>query len=109
MFIQRMFHCRPLQVLFSMLHPWIAFRLGNTWSRHSRLSHDEVYIFKGEDEPLYKFVAEYERNHEVDYFVFGHYHASVDMTLPRGARLLILKDWLSGSPYLMFDGESFSF
>jgi UDP-2,3-diacylglucosamine hydrolase len=104
-----MFHCRPLQVLFSMLHPWIAFRLGNTWSRHSRLSHDEVYIFKGEYEPLYKFVAEYERNHEVDYFVFGHYHASVDMTLPRGARLLILKDWLSGSPYLMFDGESFSF
>ena len=109
MFIQRMFHCRPLQVLFSMLHPWIAFRLGNTWSRHSRLSHDEVYIFKGEDEPLYQFVAEYERNHEVDYFVFGHYHASVDMTLPQGARLLILKDWLSGSPYLMFDGESFSF
>ena len=109
MFIQKMFHCRPLQVLFSMLHPWIAYRLGNTWSRHSRLSHDEVYIFKGEDEPLYKFVAEYEQNHEVDYFVFGHYHASVDMHLPKGGRLLILKDWLSGSPYLVFDGESFSY
>lgn len=109
MFIRRMFHCRPLQVLFSMLHPWIAYRLGNTWSRHSRLSHDEVYVFKGEEEPLYKFAAGYEQNHDVDYFVFGHYHASVDMTLPRGSRFLVLKDWLSGSPYMVFDGEAFSY
>lgn len=109
MFIQRMFHCRPLQVMFSMLHPWIAYRLGNTWSRHSRLSHDEVYVFKGEEEPLYKFAAGYEQNHDVDYFVFGHYHASVDMTLPRGSRFLVLKDWLSGSPYMVFDGETISY
>lgn len=108
MFIQRIFHCRFLQVLFSMLHPWFAFRLGNTWSRHSRLSHDEVYIFKGEEEPLYKYIEEYEKSHDVDYYIFGHYHAKVDMPTAGGARLLVMKDWLYGSPYVLFDGSSVS-
>lgn len=108
MFIRKIFHCRFLQILFSMLHPWLAYRLGNTWSRHSRLSHNEQYEFKGEQEPLYEFAVSFEARHELDYFVFGHYHASVDMTLPRGARLLVLKDWMAGSPYICFDGESIS-
>ena len=108
MFIRKIFHCRFLQILFSMLHPWLAYRLGNTWSRHSRLSHDEQYEFKGEQEPLYEFAVSFEARHKLDYFVFGHYHASVDMTLPRGARLLVLKDWMAGSPYICFDGESIS-
>ena len=107
-FIRSIFHSRPLQVMFSMLHPWIAYRLGNTWSRHSRLSHHEEYVFKGENEPLYKFVAEYEKTHAVDYFLFGHYHAHVDMQTPAGARLLVLKDWISSSPCIMFNGSSIS-
>ena len=105
--IRSIFHCRLLQILFSTLHPWFAYRLGNTWSRHSRLSHDEVYVFKGEKEPLYEFVTEFSKSHEVDYYIFGHYHADVDMYLPDGARLMILKDWIYSSPYLCFDGESF--
>lgn len=109
MFIQRIFHCRFLQVMFSTLHPWIAYRLGSTWSRHSRLSHNEVYEFKNEDEPLYKYVAEYEKAHDVDYYIFGHYHAHVDMQTPAGARLCVLRDWLRVSPYLVFDGASLSF
>ena len=107
-FIRGMFHCRPLQVLFSMLHPWIAFSFGNTWSRHSRLSHAEEYVFKSAEEPLYEFVTEFEKEHDVDYFIFGHYHAHVDMPTPGGARLLVLKDWISSSPYIVFDGETIS-
>ena len=108
MFIRSIFHCRFLQVMFSMLHPWIAYRFGNTWSRHSRLSHDEEYIFRGEEEPLYKFAAEFEASNDVDYFIFGHYHADVDMALPRGARLIISKDWIKGSPFICFDGIDIS-
>jgi UDP-2,3-diacylglucosamine hydrolase len=66
-----------------------------------------VYVFKGEKEPLYEFVTEFSKSHEVDYYIFGHYHADVDMPLPDGARLMILKDWIYSSPYLCFDGESF--
>jgi UDP-2,3-diacylglucosamine hydrolase len=104
MFIRSIFHCRFLQVMFSMLHPWISYRFGNTWSRHSRLSHDEEYIFKGEEEPLYKFAAEFEASNDVDYFIFGHYHDDVRLTLPSGAEFLILKDWIHSSPYIVFDG-----
>lgn len=100
------FTCRPIQVLFSMLHPWFAFRLGNTWSRHNRLKHKSEYVFKGESEPLYQFAEEFSRTHDVDYYIFGHFHVSVDVQMPSGARLLILKDWLKSSPYLYFDGIS---
>ena len=57
-FLRGIFHCRLLQVLFSMLHPWIAFRLGNNWSKGNRLARKEEYVFKGEREPLYKLAVE---------------------------------------------------
>ena len=103
-FLRGIFHNRFLQVLFSMLHPWIAFRFGNGWSRSNRLARHEEYVFKGEEEPLYKFAKSYESEYSVDYFIFGHYHCPVDMTMPSGARFMILKDWIASSPYLVFDG-----
>ena len=105
--IKYIFNNRPTQWLFSLLHPWIAYRIGNLWSRHSRLSHHEEYAFRGEKEPLYQFASEYLRENKVDYFVFGHFHSAADVPLPEGARLLILKDWMSSSPYLCFDGTEF--
>ena len=102
--IKAIFNCRPLQVLFSMLHPWFAYRLGNVWSKNSRLSHKEEYKFKGEGEPLYQFAQGYLKEHKVDYFIFGHFHSAVDTVLPDGCRLLMLKDWMSSSPYICFDG-----
>ena len=104
--MNRMFRSRFLQRLFSSLHPWFAFRLGNGWSRRSRLARQESYEFKGEDEPLYKFALEFSRTCKVDYFIFGHYHCKVDMTLPDGARLMVMKDWIDSSDYLYFDGIS---
>lgn len=98
--LRSIFHCRFLQRLFSTLHPWIAFRLGNGWSRHNRLARHEEYVFKGESEPLYKFALGFLRDHEVDCFIFGHYHADVDMMLPGGQRLVLLKDWIQSSPSL---------
>ena len=105
-FLRSIFHCRLLQVLFSMLHPWIAFRFGNNWSKSNRLSHNVNYAFKGEEEPLYKFAQEYSSENKVDYFIFGHYHDDVCMDMPSGAQLRILKDWMGSSPYLCFDGEN---
>ena len=102
--IKYIFNNRVVQRLFSTLHPWIAYRIGNIWSKHSRLSHNEHYESKGEQEPLYQFAREYSQEHEVDYFIFGHFHATVDQSLPSGSRLLLLKDWISSSPYICFDG-----
>jgi UDP-2,3-diacylglucosamine hydrolase len=103
-FLRGIFHNRVLQFLFSMLHPWIAFGLGNGWSRSNRLSHDKEYVFKGKDEPLYKFAEDFARENRIDCFVFGHYHSDVHMKLPSGADFIILKDWIHGSPYLCIEG-----
>ncbi len=104
-FLRGVFHSRVLQFMFSLLHPWIAFGLGNGWSRRNRLSHDKEYVFRGPEEPLYRFASEFSALRHVDYFVFGHYHSDVRLTLPSGAELLVLKDWMHSSPYLCFDGE----
>lgn len=104
--LRGIFHNRFLQFCFSMLHPWLAFRFGNNWSKHNRLARSQEYVFRNEDEPLYKFAEEYSRNRHVDYFVFGHYHVDVDLALSGGARLIVLKDWMKDSPYLYFDGIS---
>ena len=106
-FLRGVFHNRVLQFLFSLLHPWLAFRLGNSWSRRNRLARHQEYVFRGEDEPLYKFADQFSRENKVDYFVFGHYHSEVtDMKLPSGASLYLLKDWMDGESYLYFDGIS---
>ena len=103
--IKYIFNNRVLQSLFSMLHPWIAYRIGNVWSKHSRLSHEGKYVFRGQEEPLYKFASDYAATTRTDYFIFGHYHAAADQLLPSGARLLMLNDWMSSSPYICFDGS----
>lgn len=98
------FHWKPFQKMFSMLHPWLAFRLGKGWSKKSRLAKSEDYQFRGEDESLYKYSVELEARHGVECFVYGHYHCSVDSVLPAGARFIILKDWMDSSPYAVYDG-----
>ena len=104
-FIKAVFHCRFLQVLFSSLHPWIAFRLGNGWSRRSREGKPISYTFKGADEPLYRFCESYQAATPVDYFIFGHYHAREDMPVA-GARLLLLGDWITAPNWIQYDSET---
>jgi len=105
----KIFHSRTLQRLFSTLHPWIAYRIGLGWSDSNRRSH-APYHFRGSDEPLYKFALSFQEHTHVDYFVFGHFHDSVDLALPGGARLLVLKDWMDGgNPCLVFDSAAGDF
>lgn len=100
------FHCRFLQVLFSTIHPWLAFRLGNGWSGTNRKTHSD-YVFVPENEPIYSFAKELEADGKADFFVFGHYHSPADKVLPGGSRFVVLRDWISGGqPYAVFDGEN---
>jgi UDP-2,3-diacylglucosamine hydrolase len=98
------------QRIFSLLHPWLAFRFGQGWSKHSRVAKSVAYIFKGEQEPLYIYSVEYSKKRHVDYFIFGHFHCKVDMALPTGARLLVLKDWMDAGQedYLVFNSTDAS-
>lgn len=99
------FHSRIARFLFSTLHPWIAYRFGLGWSNSNRRKHTP-YHFQGAGEPLYKFAENCNagRTDKIDYFVFGHFHDSVDLAIPSGGRLMIVRDWISGGqPCLRFD------
>lgn len=97
------FHSRVARALFSTLHPWIAYRFGLGWSNSNRRTH-KPYTFRREEEPLYKFAVAKAAETHVDYFVFGHFHDRVDMSLPDGAKLIVLKDWMDGGmPCLFYD------
>ena len=93
------FHSRVCQVLFSGLHPWLAYRFGTDWSNNNRRKHGG-YKFRGKDEPLWQYCkAECEKaaaaGAPVDLCLFGHFHDAVDMPVA-GSRLVVLKDWIGG-------------
>lgn len=104
-FVKGVFSRRVPQVLFSALHPWFAFRLGNGWSQSSRSEKPVTYNFKGADEPLYKFCCKFQEQQPVDVFIFGHYHSRVDMPVGK-ARLLIMGDWITNSNWIVYDREN---
>ncbi len=99
------FHNPFVQKCFSALHPWFAFRLGNGWSRSSRLAKSISYPFRGMEEPICRFCRDFQKRTPVDFYIFGHYHSRVDMGLD-GARLMILGDWITGPNWIVFDRES---
>ena len=102
--MRKAFHSRLLQVPFSALHPWLAFRLGEGWSRRSRLGKQITYTFKGKKEPLYRFCAAY--HSPVDFFIFGHYHCRLDIQVEGKARLLLLGDWITAPNWLVYNEKT---
>ena len=106
-FLKAVFTSRWAQVLFSTLHPWIAFKWATGWSHRSRTEKPIAYTFRGEDEPLYKYCAGFQSHNPVNYFIFGHYHSRVDMPVG-AARLHILGDWMTAPNWLVFDSDTAS-
>lgn len=103
------FRNKVCQKMFSCLVPTrLAFAIGNGWSKKSRVARNVDYVFKGEDEPLYKFAVDFSTKRHVDCFIFGHFHVEEDMMLPTGARLFVLKDWMKpqSSNFIVFDRRS---
>lgn len=94
----KIFHSKFCQWLFSLLHPRIAFSLAGRWSRSNRRTH-KSYQWKGKQERLYKFALS--QSSDIEMFIFGHYHCSIEETLPSGSKLIVLKDWIDGgTPHL---------
>lgn len=117
--MRRCFYSPVLQFFFSLLHPYLAFRLGNTWSKRSRLGrmkrrqegkcHPAQKELKLENLPIYTYSSDVLKNRDVDYFVFGHYHFQKKANLSTSSEIYMLGSWLSRDSYLYFDGISMRF
>ncbi|MBN2638958.1 MAG: UDP-2,3-diacylglucosamine diphosphatase [Bacteroidales bacterium] len=107
--LRRIFEFRPNQILFSWLHPDLGAGMGNYFSRRSRLAKMNYAIskeqrFENEKEILYHYAMEKaEEFPDVDFFVFGHRHIPLNMSLNDKASLIVLGDWISHFTYGVFE------
>ena len=99
--LNRLFSAPALQRCFAAIHPRWGMALGHRWSAHNRKKERSSHTFSKERDHLTRFAQLYP--HPVDYFVFGHLHTPVDITLPNGARFVVLGEWMHSGCYAQFD------
>ncbi len=105
--LKRIFTNRPLQRIFSWLHPNFAIWFAHKWSHNSRYSKEQIIPYRGHDKEEHVIFANrmLEKEH-FDYFVFGHRHIPFDVPLKNGSsRCINLGDWLWHFSYGVFDGK----
>ena len=109
-FLKKVFSNRFNQFLFRWLHPDIGAKMGLYFSGKSRLANmikdnKQENTISIEDEMLYKYACDMLNNGlKTDYFVFGHRHRPMDVSLMNNSRMIILGDWISNYTYAVFDG-----
>lgn len=105
-FLKKIFTNKTAQWLFKWLHPDIGFSLASYFSRQSRASEKpEERMFKGYDkEFLIGYCEETLKKIHVDYFIFGHRHLALDITLSNGvSRYINLGEWFRGRRFVVVD------
>lgn len=110
--LRRLFRNRLAQILFGSVHPRWTIGLAHAWSAHSRRKGGYLADAGSSDNtvvrPLRLFAEDYQQKHpgEIDLYVFGHVHCTIDEPLPGGARLIVLGDWITRFSYgVMHDGQ----
>ncbi len=104
-----LFRCRFAQFLFARIHPNFSVWLGHAWSKNSRYSKGLAETFMGEDkEHQIKYAKKYLLSHSVDFFVFGHRHLMLNLSLNDKSRFINLGEWITLFSYGSYDGTSFS-
>lgn len=104
-FIKRVFAHPLSQWLFARLHPNFGIGMANFWSRRSRATAAQKDAFKGEEhEWLLSYAkARIQQEPDIDYFVFGHRHLPLDLTVNEHCRYVNLGDWFEACSYAVLD------
>jgi len=95
------------QWLFRWLHPDIGMRLGNYFSVENRLiSGEDDVKFLGEDkELLILFCKETEQQQHFDYYIFGHRHLPLEISIVENSKYINTGDWIKYFTIAVFDGN----
>lgn len=106
-FIKKIFRARWSNWLFARLHPNFGVGLALYLSRRSRAAgghKDEVFLGK-ENEWLYLYCKEeLKKEPAINYFIFGHRHLPMRLTVSETSEYINLGEWLSQRTFLEFDG-----
>ena len=95
--------------LFRWLHPDVGVKLAQYLSvKNKMISGAEDVKFLGEDnEWLIQYAKRKLETKHYDYFVFGHRHLPMEITLNGNAQYVNLGDWIGYFTYGVFDGTRF--
>ncbi|MGZ0015810.1 UDP-2,3-diacylglucosamine diphosphatase [Yeosuana sp. AK3] len=95
--------------LFRWLHPDIGMRIAQYLSVKNKLiSGVEDATFLGEDnEWLVQYSKKKLEEKHQDFFVFGHRHLPLEISLSNQSKYINLGDWITYYSYGIFDGEHF--
>ncbi len=106
-FLKSVFSSPVSKKLFSWLHPGFGTSLALYFSRKSRLangSKDEIFLGE-KNERLINFCRELVKHKPYNYFLFGHRHLPMDITISGTARYINTGEWVKSFSYAVFDGE----
>jgi UDP-2,3-diacylglucosamine hydrolase len=99
------FKNKPLQILYSALHPSIGVGIGHRWSLNSRLGKGISTAFLGEEkEDLIRHSKSILENNQVDYFLYGHRHLAMTYKFQTGAEIFFLGDWIRKGSFAEWNG-----
>jgi len=109
--LKKVMEFRFNQWLFKWIHPDMGTRMGLYFSKRSRYANiaregKKESTNHVEDERLYLFSQEYlTENPDIDYFIFGHRHFPIDVSISRKTRFIMIGDWITNFSYVVFDGK----
>ncbi len=104
--IKSIFTSRILQWLYARIHPNASASFAHAWSMHSRLSKDAFLPFLGEDKEFQiLYSREVLKKEHFHFFVYGHRHLPLDITIGENSRMICLGDWFYNFTYAVFDGK----
>ena len=108
--LKRFFNSSICQWLFARIHPNLGIRIANYWSRQSRISNIKIEEkFQGEEnEFLLTYCREIEKTIHHDFYVFGHRHLPLDLSVGESSRYINLGEWVHFNTYAEYDGKQFS-
>ena len=104
-FLKSIFNSNFFQFLFKLVHPELSFRIALAWSATSRKSHKYPTKINIEDEWLVKYAKTILENQHIDYFIFGHRHIPLKISIGEKTTFINLGDWLMNFTYAVYDGE----
>jgi len=108
-FLKSVLNNRFCQWLYRGLHPNWGLKLAQYFSRKGAKHHMTAQVYQGhEREWLYLFVQQNYASiytKKIDYFIFGHRHLALDISIDNQTRYLNCGDWITLDSYVEYDGK----
>lgn len=105
--IKKIFANKFCQWLYARLHPNFAFALATYLSRRSRIAtgNTDSHYLGDDKEWLVQYCKDRLKEKPYDYFIFGHRHLPIEVSVGPRATYINLGEWVNYFTYAVFDGE----